>query len=158
VLGTSGKLHDRHRLGDQVGGPRPEDVDAQHAVGLGVGEDLDHPFGLVHRPGPRVGAELEPADAVFAPGSLYLLFGGADAGHFRPGVDDAGDGVVVDVRFHAGHALDAGDTVVLGLVGQHRPGDQVADREDARDVGLVVVVDADPAGAFLQFDARLLQP
>ena len=58
-----------------------------------------------------------------------------DAGHLGPGVDDARDRVVVDVARLAREDLGAGDPLVLGLVGQHRALDQVADRRDRRDVG-----------------------
>ena len=54
-------------LGDHVGGAGAEDVDAQEAVGAGVGDDLDDAFDLVHRLGPAVGGEGELADLVGAP-------------------------------------------------------------------------------------------
>ena len=52
--------------------------------------------------------------------------------------------------------LGEGDALVLGLVGQHRAGDQIADGVDARHVRLKCLVHADPA-VLLQRDARFLQ-
>ena len=43
------------RLGDQVAGARAEDVHAEHAVGLRVGEHLDAAVALPERAGAAVG-------------------------------------------------------------------------------------------------------
>ena len=65
-------------FGDHVAGAGADDVDAEHAVGLGVGEDLDDAFGLVHGLGAAVGEEGEFADLVGDARCLELLFGEAD--------------------------------------------------------------------------------
>ena len=51
-----------------------------------------------------------------------------------------------------GDVLGHGDALVLGLVGQHRAGDHVADRPDAVDLGAEVVVGLDLA-ALVEFEA-----
>src|SRR5439155_10457983 len=106
--------------------------------------------------GPAVGRERELADAVGPAGLLHLLVGQADAGDLRPGVDDAGDGVVIDVTRLAGQSLREGDALVLGLVGEHRPGDQVADGVDTGHVRLIVLVHGDPAAPLFEGDAGFL--
>ena len=63
-------------------------------------------------------------------------------------VDDSRDRVVVDVAVPRDHALDASDAFFLGLVGQHRAPDHVADRIDAFDRGGEVIVDRD-ASSFI---------
>src|SRR5205085_3779704 len=70
----------------------------------------------------------------------------------------AGNGVVVDARLLAGDALDDGDALVLRLVGEHRPFDDVADREYPRNTRLPAVVKDDPAALAVDRDARFLQP
>ena len=74
----------------------------------------------------------------------------AISGH---GVDDAGDDLVVHVPGLAGQDFGHRDALVLGLVGEHRPAHDVADGEDAGDVGLEVLVDDDAAA--LERHARL---
>ena len=72
-------------------------------------------------------------------------------------VGAARDQVLVHrVRLHPLDRLDADDALVLGLVRQHRRTRDVADRVDARHVGLAVAVDHD--GAAVGLHAELLQP
>ena len=40
------EFHRHHRLGDQLGRARAHDMDAEHAVAGGIGEDLDEAFDL----------------------------------------------------------------------------------------------------------------
>ena len=56
--------------------------------------------------------------------------------YLRVSVDDRGDAVVVDVDWPAEHALAGDHGLVLGLVGQHRAVDAVADRVHVRDHSL----------------------
>src|SRR5207244_5852092 len=74
-----------------------------------------------------------------------LLLGEADARQLGPGVDDVRDRIVVDVRGLARHALDGDDALLARLVGEHRPGDDVADREHARHTRLEALVHRDAA-------------
>ena len=77
-------------------------------------------------------------------------------GDFGTGVDDAGNDVVVHVAVLARQDFGDRDAFVLGLVGEHRPGDDVADGVDARHVGGEMVVDDDTAA--LSRDAGLFEP
>ena len=63
---------------DHVAGAGAENVHAEHAVGLGVGEDFHKAFGVAHRPGAAVGGEGEFADLIVDAVRLELLFGLAD--------------------------------------------------------------------------------
>jgi hypothetical protein len=78
-----------------------------------------------------------------------LFFGLADGGDLRMREHDGGHQVVVDVDPAAGHAVRTGHAVFLGLVGEHRPGDAVADRPHARSRGAKLSVhrnEAPPVG------------
>ena len=92
---------------------------------------FDEAVGVAHRAGAAVGGERELADLVGDARGLQLFLGFADAGDFRAGVDDAGDDVVVHVARLAGEDFGERDAFVLGLVGEHRPAHDVADRVDA---------------------------
>src|SRR5439155_4488250 len=123
----SGKLYDVDRLGNQVGCARSEDVDSQHTVRVRVGNDLDPTVDFIHATGPPIGREWKLADAIFLAALLGLFFGQPDAGDLRPGINHAGNGVVIDASLLSRQALGETDAFVLGLVGQHGTGNQVAD-------------------------------
>ena len=107
--------------------------------------------------GARVGGERESAD-LHATLLLFQLFLGlADRSGLGRGVDDARNGVVVDVRRLARHRFDRGDAFLLGLVRQHGPGDRVADGEYPFHAGLEPPVDGDEP-AVVALDPRPLQP
>ena len=88
----------------------------------------------------------------FDPFFFRQIFREADAGQLRIGVDDSGNHVVVHVTGFAGDLFDAGDAFLLGLVRQHRPGNDVADGVDAFDVGAKMFVHLDPP-LFVELDA-----
>ena len=129
---------------------------AEDPVGLGVGEDLDEAVGFGVAAGAGVGGERKLADPVLDAVALQLLLGAPHRRHLRPGVDHGRDRLVVHVPGLPGDQLDDGDTFLLGLVRQHLAADDVADGEDAGDVGLEVVVDLDEA-ALGQLDAHRLE-
>ncbi len=131
-------------------------MDAQDLVGRSVGQDLHKALGLVVDLGAAVGGEGELALLVVDARRLQRLFGLADPGHFRAGVDDRRHQVVVDVANFARDQFDHGHGVFLGLVGQHRAVRHVADDPDARRRGLEVVVGDETA--LIRRDADRLQP
>ena len=49
---------------DHLAGAEAQDVDAEHPVGCGIGEDFDESVRLQHRPGATIGGEGELADPV----------------------------------------------------------------------------------------------
>src|SRR5699024_6115073 len=66
---------------------------------------------------------------------LQALLAGADRGDLGLGIGDAGHRVVVDVAAAGLDRLDAGHAVLLGLVGEHRARDDVADGVEALGAG-----------------------
>ena len=78
VLGRAAELHQHRRLVDHLAGAGADDVDAEHAVGRLVGEDLHEAVGVVHGAGAGIGGEGEFADAILDAGLLQLLLAAAD--------------------------------------------------------------------------------
>ncbi len=56
----------------------------------------------------------------------------------------------------AGEDFGDRDALVLGLVGEHRPAHDIADRIDARNIGGEMIVDDDAAA--IERDAERLEP
>ena len=131
-------------------------MSTEQSIGGLVGEDFHKSIGVAHRSGAAVGGEGEFADFVGDVTGFQFFLGLADRGDLRPGVNHAGNGVVVHVPGLPGEDLGHGDALILALVRQHRAGDHVTDRVDARNVGGVVRVDLH-ALAVVQGDAGLLQ-
>src|SRR6185437_3144118 len=146
-----------HALGDQLGDARADHVHAEDAIGLGMRQHLHLADGLVHRDGAADRGEREAADLVRDAGVLQVLFGLAGPGDFRLGVDHPRDGVVVDVTGLAGDPLGHRHAFLGTLVRQHRAAHRVADRPNAIDAGVVVLVDHD-AAALVQLHASILAP
>ncbi|MCY1443479.1 hypothetical protein D9M71_598970 [compost metagenome] len=105
--------------------------------------------------GPAVGGEGKLADLVGTSFGLELLFGLADAGQFRTGVDHPGDEVVVDLMGLAGDPLDAGHRFVFGLVREHRAGGDVTDNPDPWHRRAVVLIGEH--AALVGFQADIFQ-
>jgi hypothetical protein len=74
------ELHRHHGLGDQLGGVGADDVHAEDAVGLGVGQHLDEAGGVAHARARGRWPERESCRPVFDAGGLELLLGLADPG------------------------------------------------------------------------------
>ena len=71
-LGAGVEGHGDHRLGDQLRCVRREHVHAEDAVGGGVGDHLDHAFGLSGALGAAAGEERERAFPVCDAGGIEL--------------------------------------------------------------------------------------
>src|SRR5579863_10701399 len=93
VFGRSAEFHGDRGLADHVTGIGAEDVHAEHAVGLGVGEDFDETVGGQIDLGAPVGGERKLADSVGDAGRLQFFLGFADGGDLRIGVNDVGNDV-----------------------------------------------------------------
>ena len=135
IFRRAAEFHQHRRLVDHLAGAEADDMHAEHAVGRLVGEDFHETVGVQHGAGAAVRREREFPDLVVDAGLLQLFLGLADRGDFGAGVDDARDDVVVHMAGLAGDDLGHRDALVLGLVREHRPGDHVADRIDARHIG-----------------------
>src|SRR5262245_45820235 len=95
VFRGGANLHGDGGLGNHVAGIGAENVHAEHAVGLGVGEDLDEPVGGAVDLGAAIGGKRELADIVGNAGFLQLLLAASDRGQLRVRVDDVGNDLVV---------------------------------------------------------------
>jgi len=82
----------------------------QDPISFLLSQDLHESFRVQVGLGARVGREAEFADLVRDAFLLEVLFSLADPGDFGVGVDDGGDGVVVDVSMASFDELDSGDT------------------------------------------------
>src|SRR5690606_17662120 len=145
VVGGALELHRQHALVDQFGHVGADQVQAQHAVGLGVREHLHEAGRLGHRHRAADRREREAAGLVGNAFGLELLLGLADPGDLRLGVDDPRDRVEVDVARQAGDQLGHGDAFLEALVRQHRAAHAVADRPDTVHAGVAVLVHLDLA-------------
>src|SRR5262249_8918448 len=141
---------------DHIAGVRADDVDAQHAVGFGIGENFDEAFGLLIGLGTSVGGERKLSDLVSNAGGFQFFLGFADRCDLRISVDHVRDRVIVYVTGLTGENFGDGDSLVLGLVCEHRSRDHVADGIDAGYVGRVAVVDLN-AAAIVERNTDLLQ-
>jgi hypothetical protein len=83
---------------------------SQNLIRLLLRQDLHETIAIQVCLCTRVGSEAEFADVVFDALSFQVLFCSADPGDFGVGVDDGGDGVVVDVAVTRLDVLDGGDT------------------------------------------------
>ena len=151
------ELEAERRLGDEVGGVRPDDVDAERVVGLGVGDDLGEALVLAadERLGDRLERDLADLERVAGGGGLRL--GQPDRGDLRPAVGRARLGRVVhvvDVGV-AGDRVRGDEALVRGRVGEPQPADDVADGVDVRLLGPHPAVDLDDAPVGL--DLRRLE-
>ena len=152
VLGAGAEFHCHHRFGDHLRGMRSDDVDAENAVGLGVGENLHETGGLVLAQGAAVVRERHLAGAVGHAFGLQLLLGLAHPGDFRRRIDNPGNGVQVDPAGLAGDALGHHHALVHALVREHRAAHHVADRIYVGQAGAAMLIHFDKA-ALVDFQA-----
>src|SRR5215211_4285501 len=148
---------DQHGLGDQVGHPGPDEVDAEHRAVRG-GDHLDHAAQPVDQAlGGGVERELVHHHVLAL--LLGLGLGEADRGDLGGGEGDPGDAGVVDRRrLLPGDRL--GDQEALGEggvgQGQRRRGQQVTHRVHALNVRLQGVPALGDDEAAVQLDPQLL--
>ena len=145
VLSGRAELHRDADFVDHLARTRSDDVATQNTVGLGISDHLDETLGLEHRLRARIAHEGEFADLDRAAGGFRGFLGQADRGDFRRRIDHARNDVVVHMAMFAGDDFGGRHALVFGFVGQHRAGDRIADRIDARHRGLPMVVDLDEA-------------
>ncbi|MNK95770.1 hypothetical protein D3C87_1160240 [compost metagenome] len=129
---------------------------AEDFVGTFIGQDFGEALGLVIDLRPAVGGEGKLADLVGTAFGFQLLFGFANAGQFRPGVDHVGDQIVIDLPGLADDLLDTRHGFVFGLVCEHRPGCHVTDHPDAGGFGTMPLVGEH--AALVRGETHVLQP
>lgn len=156
ILGRSTVFESENTLCNHLTGVGADNVNAEDAVSLLVGEELDHALGVGVGLCARVGGEGEGTDVVLDAGLLELGLVLTDPCDFGVRVHDRGDGVVVDVAVALGDVLDGGDGLFLGLVGEHRAEGAVTDDTDVRDLGAVLLVN-DQASTVVGLEANVLK-
>uniref|UniRef100_A0A0N4ZIZ6 PE-PGRS family protein n=1 Tax=Parastrongyloides trichosuri TaxID=131310 RepID=A0A0N4ZIZ6_PARTI len=160
VGGTQGAgLHGDGGQLDHLRAFRADDMDADHALAVGVDHQLhQHPLvrageGVLH----RAEAGHIDIDAVRA-GAARLMLGQADDADRRLAEDGGGDGFVVEVlRVVLVDRLVEGDGLADGDRGQVHAVSDVADGPDVVGRGLRVRIDGDGA-LVVQLHAGVLQP
>ena len=145
ILAARPILNRQHALGDHLARIRPDNMNPQNPIRLGVGVELDEAVGVEGGLGARVGAEGETAGLELDAGRFQLGFVLADPGDFGVRVHDAGDGAVVDVAVAFLDVFDRGDGFLLGFVREHGAEGAVADDADVGEFGPVLLVDDEPA-------------
>ena len=85
-------------------------MDTENLVGLLLSDELDETVSVEVGLGASVGREAEFADVVLHAGLLQVLLGLTDPGNFGMGVDDGGDGPVVDMTMSVLDELNSGNT------------------------------------------------
>src|SRR5262249_54547853 len=88
VFSARTEVDRERRLGDQVRAPRPENVEADDAVGPAVGEDLDAAIRVAEAAGAAARHERERPDRYRDAAARRFLLAPADARELRPGVHD----------------------------------------------------------------------
>src|SRR5438105_2704320 len=156
IVRRTAKLHQNAGFVDHFAGFAADDVHAKHAIGLRICENLHKAVSGLVDLGAAVGGERKFSGGVGDTGLLQLFLGLADRRHFRRGIHDAWNNIVIHVAGLTGDDLGTGDAFILGLVREHRPCHHIADRIDALHAGREMRVDLH-AAAIVERDAGLLE-
>ena len=97
ILGRTAKLHQNRGLMDHFAGLAADDMHAKHPIRLRICENLHETVSGLVDLGTAIGGEGEFARRVGHAGLLQLFLGLADRRHFRRGIHDAWDNIVVHV-------------------------------------------------------------
>jgi len=131
-------------------------VGSENAIGGGIREELAKTLSVVVGAGTTVGLEGELSNAIVDSLALEFLLRLSNPSDLGVGVDDRGNGVVVDVSKVAEDHLNDGDTLVFGLVCEHWALDDVSNGADGRNVGGKVIID-DDTSSLVHLDADLFE-
>ena len=143
-------------LGNHLASIGSDDVDAEQAVRLGVGQHLNHTLSVEVGLGPRVGAEGEGTDPVGDLLVLEVLLTLANPRNLGVGVHNGRDAAVVDVAVPLLDVLDDGNSFFLSLVGKHGSECGIADTADMGNLSPVLGIDND-AAALVHLKTNILQ-
>ena len=157
VAGRGAHFDSHDGLGEDVAGVDAHDADAQDPAAVGIDEQLGRAFGASQRDGLAAGGPGELCDFHFDAFGRGLFFGEPCPGDFGIGKDDGRDGLRLERGRFAQQGLDGHLALVRGLVRQHRLAGHVADGQDVRIGGALVLV-GDDETLFIQFDVGVFQP
>src|SRR5882672_985556 len=157
ILGGTAELHQYGGFVDHFAGFTADYMHAKHPIGLRICENLNESFrGLVDL-GTAIGGEWEFAGGIGDAGLLQLFLGLADGGDFRRGIHNTWNDVVIHMTGLAREYFRNRDAFILGLVRQHRTGNDIADCVNALHAGRKMRIDLHPA-PIVERDASFLQP
>src|SRR5258708_7708060 len=145
------KIEHRGGFGQNFGGQRADDVDAQNFAVFFVADNFDEPAVIAQNGGFAVAHERKFSDFHRAAGIARLLFSQANRANLRLAVGGVGDAILANLLgWFSGDVRDRDNAFHHGGVGQLRhSGDDVADRIQTFFRGFHVF--ADVHGAALQF-------
>ena len=132
---------------DQVRRVRPDQMDADDAAGLRVGDDLHQPGGLAGDMGLAEPNRAKLADLELQPLLFGFLLGQPHPSDLREGEDASRDHVVAHSGRMAEDVADRDLSLRGGDMGQHRLPHDVADCIDARRRGFHPLVNKNLAPA-----------
>mmetsp|Transcript_27552 Transcript_27552/g.77203 ORF Transcript_27552/g.77203 Transcript_27552/m.77203 type:complete len:365 (+) Transcript_27552:278-1372(+) len=129
---------------------------AHDLVSFLLGKDLHEAIRAAVGTGTGVGGEWEASDAVLDSCFLEFLFGLSDRCDFRVRVDDAWDGIVIDMTSKPGNGFDSCNALLFGLVGKHRSVNAIADGVNGWHGGSEMIIDLD-ASQLVRCDSQVFQ-
>src|SRR5436190_19236071 len=97
ILGAAAEFNHRNGFSDQFRSGMMQNVSAKNAIGLCVGDELDHPFDIITAKSAAVGAERKFTDAHIDPLFLCLVFGKTNASQLWICINDTGKGFLLHV-------------------------------------------------------------
>ena len=130
---------------------RVAECSRQNFVRFSVSNKFYQPFDIFVGKGTAISTKRKLPNSHLNPFFFRLIFGNADAGQLRVGVNDAWDRVVIYVAGFSGNDLNAGNAFIFGLVREHRAGNDVANGVDSFDIRPKMLVDLDPF-SLIKFD------
>ena len=157
ILRRGTKGHRGRTFMDDRAGFMSDNVDAKNTIRFRVSENLYETVGMALGPRAAVRGKREASLAIGDSSRLQRVLALAEGRHFWRRIDNSRNKIVIDMTSMTGHHFDGGDAVLLGLVGQHRPVNHIADGVDILDRRLEPGINLDPA-TLGHGNARILEP
>src|SRR5437588_8912885 len=129
-----------------------QNVRTQNFVRFSVDNELYQAFDIFVGQGAAISTKRKFPNSHLHSFFFRLIFGNADAGQLRVGVNDAWDGVIIYMARFSGNDLNTSDAFILGLVREHRAGNDVANGVDSLDIRPKMLVDLNPL-SLIKFDS-----
>src|SRR5579863_7330652 len=136
IFGERAHFDGEHAFGDEFAGPGAHNSHTQHALSLGINDQLGHAFGSIDGKGTARGGPREPGYFDLAIFFLCLSLGESAPCDLGIGKNNSGDRVGFEGNFVSGDGFRGGASFVHGLVGQHGLAYYIADGVDRGIVGL----------------------
>jgi len=156
IFRGTAKLHQNSGFVDHFACFPADNMHAKHPVGLRICENLHKAVSRLIDLGTAIGGEREFAAGISNTSLFQLFLGLSNGGNFWRCIHNARNDVVIHMASLAGQNFSNRDAFILGLVRQHRAGNDVADRIDALQARGEMRVDLH-AAAIVERDTGLLQ-